>query len=318
MWSYTVRRLLLMLPTLFGGALLVFTLMNIVPGDIALLIIGGDQGGEIDPQELQNLREHLGLTRPLYAQFFSWLWGAVQFDFGTSLWTGETILHELLIRLPLTIEVAVISTIISTIIAIPLGVLAAIRQDTWVDYAVRVFSIGGLAIPSFWTALMILLFLVLFFEWGPPIEFVWITDDPWENFKKMVWPIVTIGYRFAAVATRMTRSTVLEVMREDYIRTAWSKGLKERVVVLKHVLKNALLPVITIIGTELDVLLGGLVVTETVFTLNGVGGFLVDAIAHRDLPVVQALVLMSIVITVVVNLIVDLIYVWLDPRISYR
>ena len=318
MWAYTIRRLLIMLPTLFGGALLVFTLMNVVPGDIALLIIGGDQGGEVDPQELQRLREQLGLTRPLYAQFFSWLWRAVQFDFGTSLWTGDTILNELLIRLPLTLEVAFISTIISTIIAIPLGTLAAIRQDTWVDYVVRVFSIGGLAIPSFWSALLILLFLVLFFEWGPPIEFVWITDDPWENFKKMVWPIATIGYRFAAVATRMTRSTVLEVMREDYIRTAWAKGLKQRVVVLKHVLKNALLPVITIIGTELDVLLGGLVVTETVFTLNGVGGFLVDAIGHRDLPVVQALVLMSIVITVFVNLVVDLLYVWLDPRISYR
>lgn len=318
MWAYTIRRILLMLPTLFGGALLVFALMNVVPGDIALLIIGGDQGGDIDPQELNALREQLGLTRPLHVQFLSWLWRAVQFDFGTSLWTGEAIVHELLIRLPLTLEVAFFSTIISTVIAIPLGTLAAIRQDTWVDYAIRVFSIGGLAIPSFWSALLILLFLVLVFEWGPPIEFFWITDDPWENFKKMVWPIATIGYRFAAVATRMTRSTVLEVMREDYIRTAWAKGLKERVVVLKHVLKNALLPVITIIGTELDVLLGGLVVTETVFTLNGVGGFLVDAIAHRDLPVVQALVLMSIVITVVVNLIVDLLYVWLDPRISYR
>jgi peptide/nickel transport system permease protein len=318
MWAYTVRRLLLMLPTLFGGALLVFALMNVVPGDIALLIIGGDQGGEIDPQELAALREQLGLTRPWHVQFLSWLWRAIQFDFGTSLWTGETIVHELLIRLPLTLEVAFISTIISTIIAIPLGTLAAIRQDTWVDYVVRVFSIGGLAIPSFWTGLLILLFLVLFFEWGPPIEFVWITDNPWENFEKMVWPIATIGYRFAAVGTRMTRSTVLEVMREDYIRTAWAKGLKQRVVVMKHVLKNALLPVITIIGTEFDVLLGGLVVTETVFTLNGVGSFLVDAISHRDLPVVQALVLMSIVVTVVINLIIDLIYVWLDPRISYR
>ena len=186
MWSYTLRRFLLMLPTLFGGALLVFALMNVIPGDIALLIIGGDQGGDIDPHELHRLREQLGLSRPLYAQFLSWLWRAVRFDFGTSLWTGESIVHELLIRLPLTLEVAFISTIISTIIAIPLGTLAAIRQDTWVDYIIRVFSIGGLAIPSFWSALLILLFLVLVFEWGPPIEFVWITDDPWENFKKMV------------------------------------------------------------------------------------------------------------------------------------
>ena len=158
----------------------------------------------------------------------------------------------------------------------------AIRQDPWIDYGIRVFSIGGLAIPSFWTGILILLFLVLWFEWGPPIEFASPFEDPWENTKKMIWPIVTVGYRFAAVGTRMTRSSVLEVLREDYIRTAWAKGLRERVVVVKHVLRNSLLPVVTIIGGELDVLLGGLVVTETVFTLNGVGGFLVDAIAHRQ------------------------------------
>jgi peptide/nickel transport system permease protein len=317
MYQYTIRRLLLMLPTLLGASVIVFVLMNVVPGDIALLIIAGDQGAEIDPVELHTLREQLGLTRPLYAQFFSWLWSVLRLDFGVSLWTGDTVWNELLIRLPLTLEIAFFSVVISTAISIPLGLLAAIRQDTWIDYSVRLFSIGGLAIPSFWTGILVLLFLVLWFEWGPPIEFASPFEDPWENTKKMVWPIVTVGYRFAAVGTRMTRSSVLEVLREDYIRTAWAKGLRERVVVVKHALRNALLPVVTIIGTELDVLLGGLVVTETVFTLNGVGGFLVDAIAHRDLPVVTSLVLISTVVTVFVNLAVDLFYSWLDPRITY-
>jgi peptide/nickel transport system permease protein len=317
MWQYIIKRVLMMIPTLIGAALLVFLIMNIVPGDIALLIIGGDQGGDIDPRELAKIREHLGLNRPLYIQFLSWLWGIVQFDLGTSLWTGAPVIDELATRLPLTLEVAIAATIVSTIIAIPLGTLAAIRQDTWVDYVVRVVSIGGLAIPSFWTGIMIILFLVLYFEWSPPLEFVSLTDDPWENFKQLVWPIVSVGYRYAAVTTRMTRSTVLEVMREDYIRTAWAKGLRERVVVVKHTLKNAVLPVVTIIGTEFAFLIGGLVVTETVFTLNGVGSFVIDAIAHRDIPVVQSLVLMIAFSFVFINLLVDLLYAWLDPRISY-
>lgn len=318
MWQYIIKRVLLMIPTLFGAALLVFLIMNIIPGDIALLIIGGDQGGDIDPQQLANLREQLGLNRPLFVQFFSWLWGVVQLDFGTSLWTGAPVLEELAIRFPLTLEVAIAATIVSTLIAIPLGTIAAIRQDSWVDYVVRVISIGGLAIPSFWTGILIILFLVLLFEWSPPLEYVGLLEDPWQNMKQLVWPIVSVGYRYAAVTTRMTRSTVLEVMREDYIRTAWAKGLHEKVVVVKHTLRNAVLPVITIIGTEFAFLIGGLVVTETVFTLNGVGSFLVDAIAHRDIPVVQALILMIAFTFVFVNLMIDLIYAWIDPRISYR
>src|SRR6266511_3496164 len=318
MWQYIVKRLLLMIPTLLGAALVIFLLMNIIPGDVALLIIGGDQGGDINPRELAKLRDQLGLNRPLYEQFLAWLWGVVRLDFGKSLWTGAPILEEIMIRLPLTLEVAILATLISTIIAIPLGTLAAIRQDTWVDYGVRVVSIGGLAIPAFWTGILIILFLVLYFEWSPPLVFVPFWEDPWENFAQLVWPIVTVGYRNAAIGTRMTRSAVLEVMREDYIRTAWAKGLHERIVVSKHTLKNAMLPVITIIGAELAFLLGGLVVTETVFTLNGLGRFMVDAILHRDIPVVQTMVLLTAFGIVFVNLIVDLLYAWLDPRISYR
>ena len=318
MWQYIVKRLLLMIPTLLGAALVVFLLMNVVPGDIALLILGTDQGGDINLQEVARLREHLGLDRPLYVQFLSWLWGVVRLDFGTSLWSGAPVLEELWIRLPLTLEVAILATLISTLIAIPLGALAAIRQDTWVDYGVRVISIGGLAVPAFWTGILIILLLVIYFDWSPPLVFVSPFQDPWENFKQLVWPIVTVGYRNAAVLTRMTRSTVLEVMREDYIRTAWAKGLHERMVVVKHTLKNSMLPVITLIGAEFAFLLGGLVVTETVFTLNGLGSFVVDAILHRDIPVVETLVLLTAFVVVFVNLLVDLFYAWLDPRISYR
>jgi peptide/nickel transport system permease protein len=291
----------------------------VIPGDVALLILGGDDGGgQIDQAQLDALRKQLGLDQPLIVQFGTWLWGVLQFDFGKSLWTGQPVVEELLIRLPVSLQLAFMATLVSVLIAIPLGMLAAVRQDTWVDYVVRVVSIGGLAIPGFWVGILCILFLVIVFGWGPPLEFTPPWVDPWANFSMMVWPVVTVGYRYSAVTTRMTRSTVLEVLREDYIRTAWAKGLRERVVVIRHALKNAMLPVITLIGTEFAFLIGGLVVTETVFTLNGVGRFVVDAVAHRDYPVVQALVFLIAFSFVIVNLLVDLTYAWFDPRIRYR
>src|SRR3989475_2854727 len=290
MRTYVAKRVLLIIPTLLGVAALVFLIMRIIPGDVALLILGGDQAGRIDQAQLVAMQQRLGLDQPLLVQFGKWLWGVVRFDFGTSLWTGRPVIEELLIRLPLSLELALLATLVSVLLAIPLGMLAAVRQDTWVDYLVRVVSIGGLAIPSFWVGILCILFLVIFFGWGPPLGFAPPWVDPGANFQQMVWPVVTVGYRYAAVTTRMTRSTVLEVMREDYIRTAWAKGLQERAVVIRHALKNAMLPVITLVGTEFAFLIGGLVVTETVFTLNGVGRFVVDAVAHRDYPVVQALV----------------------------
>jgi peptide/nickel transport system permease protein len=315
---YLAKRLLLIVPTLLGVASLVFLIMRIIPGNVALLILGGDQAGRIDPQQLAAMQHQLGLDRPLVVQFGSWLWGVARLDFGTSLWTGHPVVEELLIRLPLSLELAILATMVSVLMAIPFGLLAAIRQDSWVDYVIRVVSIGGLAIPSFWVGILVILFLVLYFGWGPPLEYTppWI--DPWANFQQMVWPVVTVGYRYAAVTTRMTRSTVLEVLREDYIRTAWAKGLRERGVVIRHALKNAMLPVITLIGTEFAFLIGGLVVTETVFTLNGIGRFVVDAVAHRDYPVVQALVFLIAFGFVIVNLVIDLTYAWFDPRIRYR
>jgi peptide/nickel transport system permease protein len=292
--------------------------MRVIPGDVSLLILGGDQTGRIDPQQLAAMRHQLGLDQPLAVQFGAWLWGVLRLDFGTSLWTGQPVIEEVLIRLPLSLEVAILATIVSVLLAIPLGMLAAVRQDTWVDYVIRVVSIGGQAIPSFWVGILVILFLVIYFGWGPPLEFTPPWVDPWANFQQLVWPVLTIGYRYAAVTTRMTRSTVLEVLREDYIRTAWAKGLRERAVVIRHALKNAMLPVITLVGTEFAFLIGGLVVTETVFTLNGVGRFVVDAVAHRDYPVVQALVFLIALCFVIVNLLIDLTYAWLDPRIRYH
>ncbi len=318
MRTYLAKRLLLIVPTLLGVAAVVFLIMRVIPGDVSLLILGGDQTGRIDPQQLAALRHQLGLDQPLAVQFATWLWGVLRLDFGTSLWTGQPVVDEVLIRLPLSLEVAILATIVSVLLAVPLGMLAAVRQDTWVDYAIRVLSIGGQAIPSFWVGILVILFLVIYFGWGPPLEFTPPWVDPWANFQQLVWPVVTVGYRYAAVTTRMTRSTVLEVLREDYIRTAWAKGLRERAVVIRHALKNAMLPVVTLVGTEFAFLIGGLVVTETVFTLNGVGRFVVDAVAHRDYPVVQALVFLIALSFVVVNLLIDLTYAWLDPRIRYH
>ena len=317
MRAYLATRLLLIVPTMLGVASLVFVIMRVIPGDVALLILGGDSG-QIDRAQLAAMHQRLGLDQPLVVQFWTWLSGVLRFDFGNSMWTGRPVIEELIVRLPLSLELAVLATIVAVLIAIPLGILAAVRQDTWIDYLVRVVSIGGLAIPSFWAGILVILFLVIFFGWGPPLVYTPPWVDPWENFQQMVWPVLTVGYRYAAVTTRMTRSTLLEVLREDYIRTAWAKGLHERAVVIRHALKNAMLPVITLIGTEFAFLIGGLVVTETVFTLNGVWRFVVDAVAHRDYPVVQALVFVIAFAFVLVNLLIDLTYAWFDPRIRYR
>jgi peptide/nickel transport system permease protein len=317
MRTYLTKRLLLMIPTLLGVAAVVFVIMRVIPGDVTLLILGGDQTGRIDPKQVAAMRQQLGLDQPIVVQFGQWLWGVLRLDFGNSLWTGQPVIEEVLIRLPLSLEVAILATIVSVLLAIPLGMLAAVRQDTWVDYGIRVLSIGGQAIPSFWVGILVILFLVIYFGWGPPLEFTPPWVDPLANFQQMVWPVVTVGYRYAAVTTRMTRSTVLEVLREDYIRTAWAKGQNGRVIIWRHALKNAILPVVTVIGIEFAFLIGGLVVTETVFNLPGLARFLVQAILWRDYPIVQNLVMFIAIVVIVSNLVVDMLYGWLDPRIRH-
>jgi peptide/nickel transport system permease protein len=242
---------------------------------------------------------------------------AARLDFGTSLWTNGSVIEEIKIRIGLSIELAIIATILAIAIALPLGVIAAVRQDTWVDYGIRVFSIAGLAMPSFWIGILMILALIVTIRWAPPVTFTPILTDPLANLAQLFLPAVAVGYRYSAVALRMTRSSVLEVLREDYVRTARAKGVRESLVVIRHALRNSLLPVVTVISLEFAFLIGGLVVTEQVFNLNGLGKLLVDAVAHRDYPLVQALVLLLASIFVFVNFLVDMLYVVLDPRIRY-
>lgn len=317
MRDYLVRRILLIFPTLFGALSLIFFIMNILPGDIALMILGADTG-QASPEALARLREQLGLNRPLYVQYLSWLWGVVQLDFGTSLWTGVPVFAEIWVRLPITLTLIIFSVCLSMVLAIPIGILAALKQDSWVDYGLRVFTIAGLSIPSFWFALMVILFLLLVFRWFPPLTYAVIYSNPWVSLQQLFLPAMVLGYRQTAVSARMMRSSMLEVLREDYVRTARSKGLKERVVVYLHALKNAALPVVTIFGVEAVILFSGAVIIEKIFNVPGVGTLIVDAMGRRDLPLVQGVVLMIVGFVLVVNLVVDLTYAWLDPRIRYR
>jgi peptide/nickel transport system permease protein len=317
MRQYILKRLLLMIPTLLGVAALVFLLLRVLPGDIVELKYAGS--GTFAPRQVIEVeRKQLGLDKPLWRQFVSWMWGIVRFDFGTSMWTGRPIAHEVAIRLELSIELALMATFVAVLISIPLGTLAALKQDTWIDYFVRVFSIAGLAIPSFWLGILMILVFIIFFKWLPPLTFTSFWVDPKANLTQLLWPALAVGYRYSAVATRMTRSAVLEVLREDYIRTARAKGLLEKVVLTRHALKNALLPVITVLGLEFAFLVGGLVVTEQVFNLNGIGKLFVEAISQRDYTMVQSLVLLTSFVFIFVNFIVDLVNAWLDPRIRYQ
>ena len=317
MATYIVRRILLMIPTLLGAVTLIFLLMRLLPGDVALYILGSGESSDVNKQALEQIRQDLGLDQPLIVQYGRWLWGAVQLDFGNSYWTRQPVTEELKRRYPITANLAVMSLLLGTLIAIPVGVLSAVRQDTLADYAARVFVIAGLSLPNFWLAILIILGLVYYFQWLPPLNYAPFWVDPWLNFKQLVFPALVTGYRLSAIGARMTRSSILEVLRDDYVRTARAKGLRELVVVLKHALRNALLPVITIIGLELLTLFGGLVVIETVFTIPGIGRYLVDAITHRDYPSIQAVVFMISVLVVTVNLLVDIVYGFLDPRIRY-
>ena len=317
MHRYILKRVLLMIPTLFGVAVLVFFLLRVAPGDIVELKYAGS--GTFAPKEaLDRERAQLGLDKPLAYQFVSWIAGIARFDFGDSMWTGQPITQEIRIRLELSLQLAVMATLVAMLLAVPLGTLAALRQDTWVDYFVRIFSIAGLAMPSFWLGIVIILGFLILFRWMPPLTFTSFWADPRANLTQLIWPALAVGYRYSAMATRMTRSAVLEVLREDYVRTARAKGLRERAVVLKHALSNALLPIVTVIGLEFAFLIGGLVVTEQVFNLNGIGMLFVESITHRDYTMTQALVLLVSFAFIFMNFLIDLLYAWLDPRIHYQ
>ena len=316
MWKYLVKRFLLMFPTLLGVALLTFVLIRVIPGDVVELRYAGDRGS-VSQDVLEKERARFGLDQPLWRQFATWVIGVARLDFGESMWTGAPIWQEIRLRFALSLQVAIMATLVAVVLAIPLGVLAALKQDSWIDYAVRIFSIAGLATPSFWLGIVFILLLLVVFHWLPPMIYTPFWVSPWENLKQLIWPALAVGYRYSAVATRMTRSAMLEVLREDYIRTARAKGLVQRLILARHALKNAMLPVLTVVALEFAFLIGGLVVTETVFNLPGVARYLVDAIQFRDYPIVQNLAMLIAVVVVLANLAVDLLYTWLDPRIKY-
>jgi peptide/nickel transport system permease protein len=315
--SYIGYRLLLVVPTLVGVALLIFLMLRVLPGDVVEIKLRGD-GGHVTQEVVERERHRLGLDKPMLTQLVNWMVGLARLDLGTSMWTGRPVAEEIGARLELSLQVAVMATLIAVLIAIPLGTLSALFKDSAIDYVVRIVTISGLALPSFWLGMLIILTLLYIFSWSPPITYTPFYQDPFANLAQLIWPALAVGYRYAAVVARMVRSSLIEVLREDYIRTARAKGIVPRLVVIRHALPNALLPAITVIGLEFAFLIGGLVVTEQVFNLNGIGKLFVQAVSRNDFTLIQGLVMLLAVIFVLVNLLVDLFYAILDPRVRYR
>src|SRR5258708_6190499 len=317
MVKYIVKRVLLMIPTLLSVAVLVFFLMRIVPGDIVELRFAGESAFA-QKENLDKERARLGLDQPLWKQFVKWMGGLLRFDFGTSMWTGAPISEEIRLRFALSLQLAIMATVVAVVPALPLGVVAAPQQDTRVDYFVRVFSLPGLATPLFWLGIMFILTLLIVFKWLPPMVYTPFWVNPWQNLLQLIWPALAVGYRYSAVATRMTRSAMLEVLREDYARTARAKGLVQRLILVRHALKNEMLPRLTVMALEFASLIGGLVVSEQVFNLNGIGLFFKDTATTEIYTLIQALVMLVAGIFIFVNFAMDIMYAWLDPRIRYR
>jgi peptide/nickel transport system permease protein len=314
MIRYLIRRFLVVIPTLIAVAAAVFLLIRVVPGDVVAVKLRAD-GASVTQQTIEAERQRLGLDQTLAVQFANYMTGLARLDLGQSLWTNEPVVQEIKARFPVTLEVAILATFIAVLVGVPAGILSAINRDTWVDQAVRVIALGGLAIPSFWFGMIIIIALLWLFNWLPKIGYVSIFEDPVANLAALIWPALSVGYRYAAIVMRMMRSAMLEVMREDYIRTARAKGLYRALITGRHALPNAVLPVITVIGLEFAFLIGGLVVTEQVFNLNGIGKLFVDATTHGDFALIQGIVLLIAFVFIVVNLMVDLLCALVDPRV---
>ena len=318
MLKYIAYRLLLFIPTLVGATLLIFLFMRVIPGDIAHALLSGYTGEvPVTEEQLVEFRHQIGLDRALPIQYIAWVRDMLQGDFGQSYFLNVPIMKVVKQRLPLTLELATFSTLLGILIAIPSGVLSAVKQDTWLDYLVRTVTIGGVAIPTVLAGIIILIFLIAFFNTSPTLGAPQLWEEPVKHLKILAWPVVALGYRYAAILSRMTLATMLEVLREDYIRTARAKGLHERIVVYRHALSNAILPVITLASLQWGQLLGGAVIVEKVFTLPGMGTMLIDAILNRDFLMVQVMVSLLVGIYLIVNLVVDLAYTLLDPRVRY-
>jgi peptide/nickel transport system permease protein len=313
------RRLLLFVPTLLGASILIFVLMRLVPGDIAEILVyqTGSESSAVQQKQIRQIRAELGLDRPVLLQYADWLGSALRGDFGHSYIQQRPVADILRERVPRSLELAVLTLAIAVAWAVPLGVVSAVHQNRWADYLVRLLSLSGLSLPIFFTGVLVLYLLVRFFQWLPPLEFVELWTDPVGNLKQFIWPALVQAYYISAPITRLTRSQLLEVVRQDYVRTARAKGLGERAVVYRHALANSLLPVVTFLGWWGGRLLGGIVIVEIIFAVPGMGSALAQAVSQRDYPTVQALVFVMALVFLLINLVVDLLYAWLDPRIRY-
>ncbi|HXG42459.1 MAG TPA: ABC transporter permease [Dehalococcoidia bacterium] len=315
MWSYIVRRVGLLVPTLALVTVLVALLVRLLPGDAVEIIIG--QYTPLTHGDREAVRRQLGLDKPWYEQYGEFVAGVFTGDWGTSLQSQQPIGRELARRLPVTFELGLLALLISIVVAVPVGVIAAIRQDRWLDYLMRGTAIVFIAVPAFWLGTLVVVLPNVWWGWAPPIHYESFFDDPLSNLYFMIIPAAILGLGLSGSVMRLTRTQMLEVLRQDYIRTAWAKGLRERVVILRHALRNALIPVTTLIGLQVPLLVGGTVVLETIFSVPGIGSYLVTAVNSRDYPVVQAVNLVVALAVVLSNLLVDVLYAYLDPRIRY-
>ena len=330
MQAYIIRRLMLVVSTLFLVTIIAFLSVRFIPGSLVDLMVADKYRESTTSREemLATVKEQLGLDVPIWTQYVRWLgvWpqkngsisGVLQGDLGKSLWTERIIRDEIFQRIPISLELGVIAMITALLLAFPIGIYSAIRQDTMGDYLGRSFAILCIAVPGFWLATMVFIYPAKWFNWTPPVIYYPITQNFWANIGQFIIPGILMGMGMSGTTMRMTRTMMLEVLRQDYIRTAWAKGLRERLVVVKHALKNALIPIITIIGLQIPVLLGGAVIMEQIFVLPGMGRLMLDALSARDYPMVSGVNLVMATFILLVNLLVDLSYGWLDPRIRYR
>ena len=321
MRDYIIRRVMLVIPSVFVLTVLVFGMVRLLPGDVVDTIaaqLSGGRGGEIDPETKERIRRDLGLDKPIYVQYFVWIGQIARGDLGKSLLTKIDIVEDIKRRFPVTFELVIFTLVLMVLWGLSVGIFSAIRQDSWMDYVLRSVAIIGLSVPFFWTAVLLLLFGSLWFNWSPPWGVNHFFDDPWLNIQQFFFPAVILAVSQGSQVARMTRATVLEVMRQDYIRTARAKGLVERAILSRHALKNAMIPVVSLIGINFAFALGGTVVLEQIWGLPGMGQLMLGAIKQRDYPVIQAVILFTGTLVMIINLLVDLSYGWLNPRIRYR
>ena len=314
MATFIARRLIYLIPTLIGISIIIFVLLRIIPGDVAAIMLGD----YANPRDVKELTETLGLDKPVIVQYVDWMWGLIRGNPGVSLYNGKPVLDELLRAVPVSLELAILGVVFSIIVGMPLGLISAVKHDTGADQLSRLVSVLGISIPNFWLAILMLTFLALWFNWNPPVYYKSLFDSPLENLQQMLIPMITLGMFQMALVARMTRSSLLEVLRQDYIRTARSKGLSEQMVIYRHALKNALIPVVTVVGLNFGVLLGGIVVIEQITGVPGVGRLTLHAIDRRDFAQIQINVLFFGAVYAFSNLAVDIIYGYLDPRIRQK